>query len=217
MTGRVERGVINVGDEIEIVGIRDTHKTTCTGVEMFRKLLDRGEAGDNIGALLRGVDRDGVDRGQVLCKPGSMTPHTKFEAEAYIPTKEEGGRHTPFFANYRPQFYFRTTDVTGTVTLAEGTQMVMPGDNVGFTVELIAPIAMEDGLRFAIREGGRTVGAGVVSKIIPTRWVRQAPQKAKRSPSSKSVEPPHVRFAANQVIGEIVENVFGIPIPDTNE
>ena len=217
VTGRVERGVINVGDEIEIVGIRDTHKTTCTGVEMFRKLLDRGEAGDNIGALLRGVDRDGVERGQVLCKPGSVTPHTKFEAEAYILTKEEGGRHTPFFANYRPQFYFRTTDVTGTVTLAEGTQMVMPGDNVGFTVELIAPIAMEDGLRFAIREGGRTVGAGVVSKIIPTRWVRQAPQKAKRSPSSKSVEPPHVRFAAKQVIGEIVENVFGIPIPDTNE
>ncbi|MTH94700.1 elongation factor Tu, partial [Roseibium sp. RKSG952] len=166
VTGRVERGVINVGDEIEIVGIRDTQKTTCTGVEMFRKLLDRGEAGDNIGALLRGIDRDGVERGQVLCKPGSVTPHTKFEAEAYILTKEEGGRHTPFFANYRPQFYFRTTDVTGTVTLAAGTEMVMPGDNVGFTVELIAPIAMEDGLRFAIREGGRTVGAGVVSKII---------------------------------------------------
>ena len=166
VTGRVERGVINVGDEIEIVGIRDTSKTTCTGVEMFRKLLDRGEAGDNIGALLRGVDRDGVERGQVLCKPGSVTPHTKFEAEAYILTKEEGGRHTPFFANYRPQFYFRTTDVTGTVTLAEGTEMVMPGDNVSFTVDLIAPIAMEDGLRFAIREGGRTVGAGVVAKII---------------------------------------------------
>jgi elongation factor Tu len=166
VTGRVERGVINVGDEIEIVGIRDTKKTTCTGVEMFRKLLDRGEAGDNIGALLRGVDREGVERGQVLCKPGSVTPHTKFEAEAYILTKEEGGRHTPFFANYRPQFYFRTTDVTGTVELAAGTEMVMPGDNVSFTVELIAPIAMEDGLRFAIREGGRTVGAGVVSKII---------------------------------------------------
>ncbi|MCE8009927.1 elongation factor Tu, partial [Aestuariivita sp.] len=166
VTGRVERGVINVGDEIEIVGIRDTKKTTCTGVEMFRKLLDRGEAGDNIGALLRGVERDGVERGQVLCKPGSVTPHTKFEAEAYILTKEEGGRHTPFFANYRPQFYFRTTDVTGTVNLPDGTEMVMPGDNLKFDVELIAPIAMENGLRFAIREGGRTVGAGVVSKII---------------------------------------------------
>src|SRR5210317_766161 len=166
VTGRVERGVINVGDEIEIVGIKDTATTTCTGVEMFRKLLDRGEAGDNIGALLRGVDREGVERGQVLCKPGSVKPHTKFEAEAYILTKEEGGRHTPFFANYRPQFYFRTTDVTGTVTLPSGTEMVMPGDNLKFEVELIAPIAMEDGLRFAIREGGRTVGAGVVSKII---------------------------------------------------
>ena len=166
VTGRVERGVINVGDEIEIVGIRDTQKTTCTGVEMFRKLLDRGEAGDNIGALLRGIDRDGVERGQVLCKPGSVTPHTKFEAEVYILTKDEGGRHTPFFANYRPQFYFRTTDVTGTVTLPEGTEMVMPGDNLKFEVELIAPIAMEDGLRFAIREGGRTVGSGVVAKII---------------------------------------------------
>jgi elongation factor Tu len=166
VTGRVERGVINVGDEIEIVGIRDTGKTTCTGVEMFRKLLDRGEAGDNIGALLRGVDREGVERGQVLCKPGSVKPHTKFEAEAYILTKEEGGRHTPFFANYRPQFYFRTTDVTGTVNLPEGTEMVMPGDNLKFEVELIAPIAMEDKLRFAIREGGRTVGSGVVSKII---------------------------------------------------
>ncbi len=165
VTGRIERGVINVGDEIEIVGIRDTKKTTCTGVEMFRKLLDRGEAGDNIGALLRGVEREGVERGQVLCKPGSVKPHTKFEAEAYILTKDEGGRHTPFFANYRPQFYFRTTDVTGTVQLAEGTEMVMPGDNVSFGVELIAPIAMEQGLRFAIREGGRTVGAGVVSKI----------------------------------------------------
>ncbi len=165
-TGRVDRGVINVGDDIESVGVKDTKKTTCTGVEMFRKLLDRGEAGDNIGALLRGVDREGVERGQVLCKPGSVNPHTKFEAEAYILTKDEGGRHTPFFANYRPQFYFRTTDVTGTVELAAGTEMVMPGDNVSFTVELIAPIAMENGLRFAIREGGRTVGAGVVSKII---------------------------------------------------
>src|SRR5210317_441668 len=166
VTGRVERGVINVGDEIEIIGIRDTKKTTCTGVEMFRKLLDRGEAGDNVGVLLRGIDREGVERGQVLCKPGSVNPHTKFTAEAYILNKEEGGRHTPFFANYRPQFYFRTTDVTGTVTLPSGTEMVMPGDNLKFEVELIAPIAMEDGLRFAIREGGRTVGAGVVSKII---------------------------------------------------
>jgi elongation factor Tu len=166
VTGRIERGVINVGDEVEIVGIRDTKKSTCTGVEMFRKLLDRGEAGDNVGVLLRGVDRDGVERGQVLCKPKSVNPHTKFEAEAYILTKEEGGRHTPFFANYRPQFYFRTTDVTGTVKLPEGTEMVMPGDNLKFEVELIAPIAMEEKLRFAIREGGRTVGAGVVSKII---------------------------------------------------
>ena len=166
VTGRVERGVITTGEEVEIVGIRDTRKTTCTGVEMFRKLLDRGEAGDNIGALLRGIDRDGVERGQVLCKPGSVTPHTKFEAEAYILTKEEGGRHTPFFSNYRPQFYFRTTDVTGTVELPEGTEMVMPGDNISFVVNLIQPIAMEEKLRFAIREGGRTVGAGVVSKII---------------------------------------------------
>ena len=166
VTGRIERGVINVGDEVEIVGIRDTKKSTCTGVEMFRKLLDRGEAGDNVGVLLRGIDRDGVERGQVLCKPKSVNPHTKFEAEAYILTKEEGGRHTPFFANYRPQFYFRTTDVTGTVKLPEGTEMVMPGDNLKFEVELIAPIAMEEKLRFAIREGGRTVGAGVVSKII---------------------------------------------------
>ena len=165
-TGRVERGVIKVGEEVEIVGIRETSKTTCTGVEMFRKLLDQGEAGDNIGALLRGVDRDGIERGQVLCKPGSVTPHTKFEAEVYILTKDEGGRHTPFFANYRPQFYFRTTDVTGTVELPSGTEMVMPGDNLKFTVDLIAPIAMEDGLRFAIREGGRTVGSGVVSKIL---------------------------------------------------
>ncbi|MDA8752270.1 elongation factor Tu, partial [Amylibacter sp.] len=166
VTGRIERGAINVGDEIEIVGIKDTSKTTCTGVEMFRKLLDRGEAGDNVGALLRGVDRDGVERGQVLVKPGSVTPHTKFEAEVYILTKDEGGRHTPFFANYRPQFYFRTTDVTGTVELPSGTEMVMPGDNLKFDVELINPIAMEQGLRFAIREGGRTVGSGVVSKII---------------------------------------------------
>ncbi|MBI1492945.1 elongation factor Tu [Halocynthiibacter styelae] len=166
VTGRVERGAINVGDSIEIVGIRDTSTTTCTGVEMFRKLLDRGEAGDNIGALLRGVDREGVERGQILCKPGSVKPHTKFEAEVYILTKEEGGRHTPFFANYRPQFYFRTTDVTGTCILPEGTEMVMPGDNLKLSAELIAPIAMEEGLRFAIREGGRTVGSGVVSTII---------------------------------------------------
>ena len=166
VTGRVERGVVKVGEEIEIVGIRPTTKTTYTGVEMFRKLLDQGQAGDNIGALLRGVDREGVERGQVLCKPGSITPHKKFKAEAYILTKEEGGRHTPFFGNYRPQFYFRTTDVTGVVTLPEGTEMVMPGDNVSFEVELITPIAMEEKLRFAIREGGRTVGAGVVAGII---------------------------------------------------
>jgi len=166
VTGRIERGVVNVGDEVEIVGIRDTKKTTVTGVEMFRKLLDRGEAGDNVGCLLRGIEREGVERGQVLAKPGSITPHAKFTAEAYILTKEEGGRHTPFFTNYRPQFYFRTTDVTGIVHLPEGTEMVMPGDNVEMTVELITPIAMDQGLRFAIREGGRTVGAGVVSKII---------------------------------------------------
>ena len=166
VTGRIERGVINVGEEVEIVGIRATKKSVCTGVEMFRKLLDRGEAGDNVGVLLRGIDREGVERGQVLCKPGSVKPHTKFEAEAYILTKEEGGRHTPFFANYRPQFYFRTTDVTGTVELPAGTEMVMPGDNLKFNVTLIAPIAMEEKLRFAIREGGRTVGAGVVSKIL---------------------------------------------------
>ena len=166
VTGRIERGVINVGEEVEIVGIHATKKSICTGVEMFRKLLDRGEAGDNVGVLLRGIERDGVERGQVLCKPKSVAPHTKFEAEAYILTKEEGGRHTPFFANYRPQFYFRTTDVTGTVQLPEGTEMVMPGDNLKFNVELIAPIAMEEKLRFAIREGGRTVGAGVVSKIL---------------------------------------------------
>jgi elongation factor Tu len=166
VTGRVERGVVKVGEEVEIVCIRPTTKTTVTGVEMFRKLLDQGEAGDNIGALLRGVDREGVERGQVLCKPGSVTPHTQFKAEAYILTKEEGGRHTPFFTNYRPQFYFRTTDVTGVVQLPEGTEMVMPGDNVSITVELIVPIAMEEKLRFAIREGGRTVGSGVVSSII---------------------------------------------------
>jgi len=166
VTGRVERGVVKVGEEVEIVGIKETTKTTVTGVEMFRKLLDSGEAGDNIGALLRGVAREAVERGQVLAKPGSITPHTKFTAEAYILTKEEGGRHTPFFTNYRPQFYFRTTDVTGVVSLPEGTEMVMPGDNVSMEVELIAPIAMDEGLRFAIREGGRTVGAGVVATII---------------------------------------------------
>jgi elongation factor Tu len=165
-TGRVEQGIVKVNDELEIVGIRPTQKTVCTGVEMFRKLLDSGEAGDNIGALLRGTKREDVERGQVLCKPGSITPHTKFKAEAYILSKDEGGRHTPFFSNYRPQFYFRTTDVTGSVTLPSGTEMVMPGDNINMEVELIAPIAMDEGLRFAIREGGRTVGAGVVEKII---------------------------------------------------
>ncbi|MBN9566249.1 MAG: elongation factor Tu, partial [Alphaproteobacteria bacterium] len=166
VTGRVERGVVKVGEEVEIVGIRPTSKTTVTGVEMFRKLLDQGQAGDNVGCLLRGVDREGVERGQVLAKPGSVTPHTNFVAEAYILTKDEGGRHTPFFGNYRPQFYFRTTDVTGIVKLPEGTEMVMPGDNVSLEVELIVPIAMEEKLRFAIREGGRTVGAGVVAKIL---------------------------------------------------
>ncbi len=166
VTGRVERGIVKVGEEVEIVGIRPTSKTTVTGVEMFRKLLDQGQAGDNVGCLLRGVERDGVERGQVLCKPGSVTPHTKFKAEAYILTKEEGGRHTPFFTNYRPQFYFRTTDVTGVVELPEGTEMVMPGDNVEMTVSLIVPIAMEEKLRFAIREGGRTVGAGIVATIL---------------------------------------------------
>ena len=166
VTGRVERGVVKVGEEVEIVGIRPTTKTVCTGVEMFRKLLDQGEAGDNIGVLLRGTKREDVERGQVLAKPGTITPHTKFAAEAYILTKEEGGRHTPFFTNYRPQFYFRTTDVTGTVKLPEGTEMVMPGDNISMEVQLIQPIAMDEGLRFAIREGGRTVGAGVVAKII---------------------------------------------------
>jgi elongation factor Tu len=166
VTGRIERGIVKVGDELEIVGIRDTGKTTCTGVEMFRKLLDQGQAGDNVGVLLRGTKREEVERGQVLAKPGSITPHTSFEAEVYILTKEEGGRHTPFFKGYRPQFYFRTTDVTGACELPEGTEMVMPGDNVQMVVDLIAPIAMEDGLRFAIREGGRTVGAGVVAKIL---------------------------------------------------
>ncbi|MEC7830285.1 MAG: elongation factor Tu [Pseudomonadota bacterium] len=166
VTGRVESGVINVNEEIEIVGVKDTQKTVCTGVEMFRKLLDQGEAGDNVGILLRGIDRDQVERGQVLCAPGSITPHTKFKASAYILKKEEGGRHTPFFTNYRPQFYFRTTDVTGVVELDKGTEMVMPGDNVEMDVELIVPIAMEENLRFAIREGGRTVGSGVVSKIV---------------------------------------------------
>jgi elongation factor Tu len=166
VTGRVEKGIVKVGDEVEIIGIRPTTKTTCTGVEMFRKLLDQGQAGDNIGALLRGVEREGVERGQVLAKPGSITPHKKFEAEVYILTKEEGGRHTPFFTNYRPQFYFRTTDVTGICNLPAGVEMVMPGDNIKMSVELITPIAMDQGLRFAIREGGRTVGSGVVSKII---------------------------------------------------
>ena len=166
VTGRVERGIVKVGEEVEIVGIKATVKTTCTGVEMFRKLLDQGQAGDNVGILLRGTKRDDVERGQVLCKPGSITPHTKFKGEVYILTKEEGGRHTPFFSNYRPQFYFRTTDVTGSIKLPEGTEMVMPGDNVAMEVDLIAPIAMEKGLRFAIREGGRTVGAGVVADII---------------------------------------------------
>ncbi|WP_153133082.1 elongation factor Tu [Dechloromonas hortensis] len=166
VTGRIERGVVKVGEEIEIVGIRPTVKTTCTGVEMFRKLLDQGQAGDNVGALLRGTKREDVERGQVLCKPGSITPHTHFTGEVYVLSKDEGGRHTPFFNNYRPQFYFRTTDVTGAISLPEGVEMVMPGDNIQMTVKLIAPIAMEEGLRFAIREGGRTVGAGVVAKII---------------------------------------------------
>jgi elongation factor Tu len=166
VTGRVERGVVKVGEEVEIVGLKATVKTTVTGVEMFRKLLDQGQAGDNVGVLLRGTKREDVERGQVLCKPGSIKPHTKFKAEAYILTKEEGGRHTPFFTNYRPQFYFRTTDVTGVVTLPEGTEMVMPGDNISMDVTLIVPIAMEEKLRFAIREGGRTVGAGVVAQVM---------------------------------------------------
>jgi elongation factor Tu len=166
VTGRVERGIVKVGDEIEIVGIKPTTKTTCTGVEMFRKLLDQGQAGDNVGVLLRGTKREDVERGQVLAKPGSITPHTHFTGEVYVLSKEEGGRHTPFFNNYRPQFYFRTTDVTGAISLPEGTEMVMPGDNVSIVVKLIAPIAMEEGLRFAIREGGRTVGAGVVAKVV---------------------------------------------------
>ncbi len=166
VTGRIERGIVNVGEEIEIIGLKDTVKTTCTGVEMFRKLLDQGEAGDNVGVLLRGTKREDVERGQVLCKPGSIAPHTEFKCEAYVLTKDEGGRHTPFFSNYRPQFYFRTTDVTGSVELPEGTEMVMPGDNIAMTVTLIAPIAMDEGLRFAIREGGRTVGAGVVATVV---------------------------------------------------
>jgi elongation factor Tu len=166
VTGKIEQGVVHTGDEIEIVGLKDTKKTTCTGVEMFRKLLDEGQAGDNIGALLRGIDKTDVQRGQVLAKPGSITPHTNFEAQVYVLSKEEGGRHKPFFTNYRPQFYFRTTDVTGSVSLPDGTEMVMPGDNTAMTVELIAPIAMDEGLRFAIREGGRTVGAGRVVKIL---------------------------------------------------
>ena len=165
VTGRVETGIVKVGDEVEVIGLKDTQKTVVTGVEMFRKLLDQGEAGDNIGALVRGLKREDVERGQVLAKPGSVTPHTEFSAEVYVLSKDEGGRHTPFFANYRPQFYFRTTDVTGEVILPEGTEMVMPGDNVGLSVKLIAPIAMDEGLRFAIREGGRTVGSGVVAKI----------------------------------------------------
>jgi elongation factor Tu len=166
VTGRIEKGIVKVGDEVEIVGIRAVQKTICTGVEMFRKLLDQGQAGDNVGVLLRGTKREEVERGQVLCKPGSITPHTKFTAEVYILNKDEGGRHTPFFTNYRPQFYFRTTDVTGIVKLKEGVEMVMPGDNVELNIELITPIAMDQGLRFAIREGGRTVGSGVVSKIL---------------------------------------------------
>ena len=166
VTGRIERGVIKVGEEVEIIGLRDTQKSVVTGVEMFRKLLDQGEAGDNVGCLLRGIDKEKVERGQVLAKPGSVKPHKKFKAEAYILTKDEGGRHTPFFSNYRPQFYFRTTDVTGVVTLPEGTEMVMPGDNISVDVELVSPIAMEEKVRFAIREGGRTVGAGVVTKIV---------------------------------------------------
>jgi len=166
VTGRVERGIVKVGDELEIVGLKPTTKTVCTGIEMFRKLLDQGQAGDNVGVLLRGTKREEVERGQVLAKPGSITPHTKFAAEVYVLSKEEGGRHTPFFNGYRPQFYFRTTDVTGAVELPAGTEMVMPGDNIGITVQLIQPIAMEEGLRFAIREGGRTVGAGVVAKIL---------------------------------------------------
>ena len=165
-TGRVESGILKTGDELEIVGIRETKKSVCTGVEMFRKLLDSGEAGDNVGVLLRGVERTDIERGQVLCKPGSITPHTKFEAQAYVLKKDEGGRHTPFFTKYRPQFYFRTTDVTGTIELPSGTEMVMPGDNVSVTVELLTPIAMDKGLKFAIREGGKTVGAGVVAEII---------------------------------------------------
>ena len=166
VTGRIERGIVNVGEEIEIVGLKETQKTTCTGVEMFRKLLDQGEAGDNVGVLLRGTKREEVERGQVLCAPGSISPHTEFKCEAYVLTKDEGGRHTPFFSNYRPQFYFRTTDVTGSVELPAGTEMVMPGDNIAMVVTLIAPIAMDEGLRFAIREGGRTVGAGVVSSVV---------------------------------------------------
>jgi len=166
VTGKVEQGIVHVGDELEIVGLKETQKTTCTGVEMFRKLLDQGQAGDNIGALIRGIDKDKVERGQVLCKPGSITPHTEFEATVYVLTKDEGGRHKPFFSNYRPQFFFRTTDVTGSIELPEGTEMCMPGDNTDMKVELIAPIAMDEGLRFAIREGGRTVGAGRVTKII---------------------------------------------------
>ena len=188
VTGRIERGIVKVGDEIEIIGIKPTVKTTCTGVEMFRKLLDQGEAGDNVGVLLRGTKREEVERGQVLAAPGSITPHTKFKAEAYILTKDEGGRHTPFFSNYRPQFYFRTTDVTGMVKLPEGTEMVMPGDNITLEVELIAPIAMDEGLRFAIREGGRTVGAGVVAKIIQSGWRGPRAEQAPSAPRASGFE-----------------------------
>ena len=170
VTGRIERGIVKVGEELEIIGIKDTQKTTCTGVEMFKKLLDQGEAGDNVGILLRGTKKEDVERGQVLAKPGSITPHTKFEAEVYVLSKEEGGRHTPFFKGYRPQFYFRTTDVTGAVELPEGVEMVMPGDNIKMLVTLIVPVAMENGVRFAIREGGRTVGAGVVARIVEKRF-----------------------------------------------
>jgi elongation factor Tu len=199
VTGRVERGIVKVGEELEIIGIRPTTKTTCTGVEMFRKLLDQGQAGDNIGALLRGVDREGVERGQVLAKPGTVKPHKKFVAEAYILTKDEGGRHTPFFTNYRPQFYFRTTDVTGIVSLPEGTEMVMPGDNITVDVELIVPIAMEEKLRFAIREGGRTVGAGIVVTIIR----RRVAAALKRGRASQPGNAVCDRLHGRQLNGEV--------------
>ena len=200
VTGRVEAGIIKVGEEVEIIGLKPTIKTVVTGVEMFRKLLDQGEAGDNIGALIRGTKREEVERGQVLCKPGSVTPHTDFEAEVYVLSKDEGGRHTPFFANYRPQFYFRTTDVTGSVTLPEGTEMVMPGDNVRVGVQLIAPIAMDEGLRFAIREGGRTGGSGVVSKI--TKEYRPRSAAGIRSRSGRFFAAPHFRRFAKATQGK---------------